>query len=486
MDKRKTEYKKIIFHKIIRRNLCSKYREEIINYNIAQINSILFNYSIKNSYQYIKYHYKEMIIISDDEEYFNFYTKKDSILKLHFLGYIYTNNFKPPPNYLSLDKNIYNIMCKLLNEKQKLIDRIIDNKILVEERKKNKNKNRRESIFNENNNNTVRNSINISKISYKSFSNKNQSFDHKYNYEINKSQNKIIFLSKNNKNINKNDSNNSQDINENSINSIVNWMEKLKKRNNINNGIKNLAKIKINIKKYNNNINKRKNIKVFSNQIIFDKNKINKLFQNLKDEKTKENYISVDNFKEKSKKNKTIIVKQHIDNIWKSNKNFFTNLIKEQNLIKNRKKFLNNRYFYSINSSSENSTTNINNHSNNYNSISNLSQKSEKIKKLSFSSKSLKYNNRYIKLYKYKIPKIINNHSQQSLINKIQNDSDFMKNKNYSCVFPDKTKSPIYNQYKSSNSSSRYIFSEIKNKAHKKMDTSRKMKPYNYKKYFYK
>ena len=86
----------------------------------------------------------------------------------------------------------------------------------------------RKSIFNENNNNTVRNSINISKISYKSFSNKNQSFDHKYNYEINKSQNKIIFLSKNNKNINKNDSNNSKDINENSINSIVNWMEKEK------------------------------------------------------------------------------------------------------------------------------------------------------------------------------------------------------------------------------------------------------------------
>ena len=194
MDKRKSEYKKLIFHKITKRNLCSKYREEIINYNIAQINSILFNYSIKNSYQYIKYHYKEMIIISDDEEYFNFYTKKDSILKLNFLGYIYTNNFKPPPNYLSLDKNIYNIMCKLLNEKQKLIDRNIDNKILVEEKKRNKNKNRRESIFNENNNNTVRNSINISKISYKSFSNKNQSFDHKYNYEINKSQNKIIFL----------------------------------------------------------------------------------------------------------------------------------------------------------------------------------------------------------------------------------------------------------------------------------------------------
>ena len=115
---------------ILWNSLYSKYKTNKTYYEIAQINSILFKSPITHATQYIKFRFKEMTITSNFEEYFQKYSYKDSVLKLKLLGFIYVNNFKPPPNYLSMGENIYNIMCKFLKEKQSLIERNIYNNII--------------------------------------------------------------------------------------------------------------------------------------------------------------------------------------------------------------------------------------------------------------------------------------------------------------------------------------------------------------------
>ena len=100
--------------KIIYKNLYSKYKTNKANFEIAQINSILFKSSIKYAIQYIKFRFKEMSITSDFGEYFQKFSYKDSIIRLKLLGYIYVNNFQFSPNYLSMGEDIYFIMLKFL------------------------------------------------------------------------------------------------------------------------------------------------------------------------------------------------------------------------------------------------------------------------------------------------------------------------------------------------------------------------------------
>ena len=110
--------------RIIFGNIHLKHKTRLSNYNISQINSILFNYSIPNSTQIISVLYKEMVILCNSNEFIkNNYSDKESSEKLKILGYIYSNNFRPPPNYISLDKYSRDIMFKLLKNKQQLIDR---------------------------------------------------------------------------------------------------------------------------------------------------------------------------------------------------------------------------------------------------------------------------------------------------------------------------------------------------------------------------
>ena len=124
MNKKNKRISNIDPVRIIFTNIYTKYKTNISNYNIGQINSILFNYSIPNSSRILRSIYKEMIIICDNGEYIkNKYNINESTEKLKLYGYIYINNFKPPPNYLSLDKVNLDIMRKLLIHKQDLIDR---------------------------------------------------------------------------------------------------------------------------------------------------------------------------------------------------------------------------------------------------------------------------------------------------------------------------------------------------------------------------
>ena len=176
---------------------------------------------------------------------------------------------------------------------------------------------------------------------------------------------------------------------------------------------------------------------VKKNKIIFyskqtldnkNKNKIFKLIKNYKKEKANGYHLSIDNFKEKMKKNRKSKMKEHIDNYWKVNKNFVTNLIENRNKINYKQKLMNKIYFSPFIDLTENSK-NINNSVNFNNSLS---------IKLPSSSKNIKP--KYIFLNKNIIYQQRNRNKQNSLLMKIQNDSDFMKNKNYSCVFPKENK----------------------------------------------
>ena len=109
---------------IIFGNLYSKHKTNSSNFYIAQINSILFNYLVPNATQIIRVYYREMILSCDSNEYLQYFYPLDEIYpKLKIFGYIYINNFKPPPNYISLDRFNRNTMFKLLISKQELIDR---------------------------------------------------------------------------------------------------------------------------------------------------------------------------------------------------------------------------------------------------------------------------------------------------------------------------------------------------------------------------
>ena len=224
--------------KILWKSLHSKYKPDNTNYNIAQINSILFKYPIKNSTQSIQYRFREMVYLSDFEEYFQKYSYKSSVIKLKILGYIYVNNFKPFPNYLSFDYNIYTTMCRLIRKKQKLIDRNIYTNLLIYEKQKNKIEKEKKEKYNkyylginkniENNkdNNNIINSISFSKSSLNS-SSKNQSFDNNYIYELTNSKNKMKLFSLNKKYKGTKYENK---IKDNSIISIKNLIKQFKKR----------------------------------------------------------------------------------------------------------------------------------------------------------------------------------------------------------------------------------------------------------------
>ena len=414
--------------KILRESLYSKYKADKKNFYIAQINSILFKNPIKNSNQYIRFHFREMVYLSDFEEYFQKYSYKDSILKLKILGYIYANNFKPPPNYLSFDYNIYITMCKLLKEKQNLIDRNISNNLILYERQKNEKDNK--YLYNKENKkndkyNNIMNSISFSKSSLNSNINKNQSFEKNYIYELANSKNKIKLFSSNEK---YNGTKYENKIKDNSTDSIVTLIKQFKSRN-----ISNIIDTKIkNIQNKNKRYllntktekrifnkgklptKKAKTIFISSNKIFYNKNKSFELIKNLRKENNKENHLSVNQFKEKLKENKTIKIKEYINNYWKTNKDFIKNLIKNKNDIINY-----NKICFSQNSQSGNSRNN------NFLSTRNsLSSKSVKNKKISFN--------------KFKLIKKGKKPENNSLIMKIQNDSNFMKNKNYSSIFQKK------------------------------------------------
>ena len=264
--------------KIIYEGIYSKYKTNKTNFDIAQINSLLYKSSIINAIQYIKFRFREMSILSDSEEYFQKYSYKESIDKLKILGYIYVNNFKPPPNYLSMGICIYNIMCQYLKEKQNLIDRNIFTNIIKEK----KNKNRLENAIMEKYNDFY-NSKNFSKSSYSMSSNKNQSFENKYFKEITNAKNKILIFSfpKNNNNKSKHDEkkiNGVKYLSENSFDSIKKWIEhnKISSNNNINckikdNNIQYYNKTNSEIRKFKENkkITIRRNKILFSTKPIF-------------------------------------------------------------------------------------------------------------------------------------------------------------------------------------------------------------------------
>ena len=430
--------------KIIWRNLYSKYRTNPTEYNLAIINSLIFKSSTKADINSIKRHFKEMSISSNFEEYFKKYSYKDSILKLQLLGYLYDNNFKPPPNYLSFDYNIYSIMFRLLKEKQNLIDRNIYLNLLLKFKKE---KNKIDCRISENNNNNFLK--NFSRLSYSSFSNKNQSYDNKYINEITNSKNntKIITFSYG-YNKSKYDELNKKEIKDNSTKSIEKLIEKINynrinKNKNIINSTNNPKNMHRNIYQYqySNSKTERKKLlnkkllmvkkkkKVFSSgQLFYDQDKVIELIKNLKKERDKANLFILDRFKEKWMNNKKNKIREYINNYWKTNKNFITNLIEKKNIINYNceNKYFSKRY-YSPSNISEISKSN--NYSNYY---------SNSFRKY-LSSRSL--TTKHISLRKYKLSKQTNNLSQNSLINKIQNDSDFMKNKNYSVVLPKENKS---------------------------------------------
>lgn len=456
--------------KISWKSLYSKYKPNIVDYDIAYINALLFKYPIKNDIQYLKFRFNEMSILSDTKEYFQEYSYKDSVLKLKLLGYIYVNNFKPPPNYLSMGFKVYNIMSKGLKEKQNLIDRNIYTNFLKEK----KYKNRLENAILEKRNDFV-NSKNFSKSIDSLTSNKNQNFENKYSRDINnvniitKEKNKIkIFSLPKKKEGTKFIEENIKDINESSIDSVMRLIDhfKTKKKNNnyniINHPTNNTniincgTKTKIDIKQPRDNIIpiiKQSKIFFSSKTLGYNKDKIFELMKNLKKkEKNMRYHLSVDSFKLKLKNSRKSIMKERIDNYWKTNKNFITNLIENNNnIIIQNQKLINSRY-YSWTNLSENSK--INNFSINYNNLL-LNQ---------FSSRSKNVQPKHISLNSCS-SRTRNKNRDNTLFMKIQNDSDFMRNKNYSCVFPNEKKIEQnkkhlnhQNNYKSNNSDKKQIF----------------------------
>ena len=406
--------------KLLRNSLYSKYKSGLTNFYISKINLILFKQDKGHYKPFIGTYLKEMYIYSDYNEYLQkYFYKSDSNIKLKVLGYIYFHNFKSLPNYLNLENNIYNIMCELLTEKQNLIDRnIATNCILYE---KSRNKNNRYTFYKIDDDNNLFNDINFNKSNNSSFSNKNQ------NLEKNTKNENLNYINKNFVSYTRfNEAKNKEkEINNNSTDSIKNLVKKFKK---VNINIINKNKInfiksinskdltnKLKVKNLQNNQNKK--VFVASQQLLLNnKNNIRELIKsrNSKHKNIIKDKLTVEDFKENLRKSKKSLVKKYLDNYWKQNKNFVKNLIENKNIIEFNKIILHKRYF------SINHSENINNF---LTMRTPLRNKSIKIKpktnsinkKFSQKNKKFTFNN--------------------TLINKIQNNSDFMKNKNFRCVY---------------------------------------------------
>ena len=477
------KYKKNIKNKydpvrIIYQDIYSKYITKISNYNIAQINSILFNYSIPNSTQIIKVYYKEMIYLCDKKEYIKYYFSKEEIYqKMKLLGYIYFNNFRPPPNYLSLDNYNRNIMHKLLMYKQELIDRYNYYMMI------------KENNLNDKNIDYEDNNINLKPL-YDSSDDKKTNNNVISKKSTSKNKNKIIINNKNTKgNIKKNvhfsnetfnlksyisgmdeeskyeskgvskymepvTIKDEEEKNENSIDSVMKIMNyfKIKEDDSINfkksqsrGFIYNLKKNKSNNSiKFDEKNSKRR----FTGEFLINQNKIINLIKNFRKNfgKTNKYYLSIEKFKENLEKNNKM--KDHLEKYWKINKNFVTNLIENKSLkIKN--KSLLNSYLtptFSFNSTLDNSISkNINNK---YFNLISLSPQS-KFSSMNINSKLFNLspqchsNNLFTK---YKLSTNININKNRctnsvgnkkiknSLLMKIRNNSNYMKNKKFSCV----------------------------------------------------
>ena len=403
--------------KLLRNSLYSKYKSGLTNFYISKINLILFKQDKGHYKPFIGTYLKEMYIYSDYNEYIKkYFYKSDSNIKLKVLGYIYFHNFKSLPNYLNLENNIYNIMCELLTEKQNLIDRnIATNCILYE---KSRNKNNRYTFYKIDDDNNFFNDINFNKSNNSSFSNKNQNLEkNTKNDYVNKN---FVSYTRFNEAKNK-----EKEINNNSTDSIKNLVKKFKK---VNINIINKNKInfiksinskdltnKLKVKNLQNNQNKK--VFVASQQLLLNnKNNIRELIKsrNSKHKNIIKDKLTVEDFKENLRKSKKSLVKKYLDNYWKQNKNFVKNLIENKNIIEFNKIILHKRYF------SINHSENINNFLTMRTPLRNKSIKI-KLKTNSINKKFSQKNKKFT----------FNN----TLINKIRNNSDFMKNKNFRCVY---------------------------------------------------
>ena len=343
------------FIKIIRKGLYSKYKSDEENFYIAQINLILFKPKRLSSKYFLGNYLKEMSIYNDDIEYFDkYYYKYDSYNKLKILGYIYFNNFYPPPNYLSFENSVNSIMFKLLREKQNLIDRNIVTNFLIYEKSRNKKTKKKLKKINDDNN--FFKTANSYRTNISSFSNyNNQSIEKNNNlYEKENSKNIInIFQTfRKSKEIKYKE----KEINNNSNDSITKLVKKLKsiKINNIINKNKIKLKISTNSKNQINKINannhpldKNKHIMFSSQNLFHNKSNIMQLIKNrdMKNKKITKYKLSVEDFKENLKKNRKYKMKKYFDNFWKLNKNFVTNLIENKNIIKFSPIFSNKKFF---------------------------------------------------------------------------------------------------------------------------------------------
>ena len=475
------KYNKIIKNKydpvrIIYRNIYSKHKTKISNYNIAQINSILFNYSIPNSTQIIKVYYKEMIYLCDKREYIKYiFTYEEIYEKMKLLGYIYCNNFRPPPNYLPLDNYNRNIMHKLLIYKQELIDRYNYYMMI------------KENNLNDKNIDYEDNNINLKPL-YDSSDDKKTK-----NNIISKkstSKNKVIINNKNTKgNIKKNvhfsnetfnlksyisgieeeskyeskgvskymepaPIKDDEEKNENSIDSVMKIMDYFKIKENDSINLKKTKKsgliynLKNNKSSSSLKLNQGNNKRRFTGEFLINQNKIINLIKNFRKNfgKTNKYYLSIEKFKENLEKNNKM--KDRLEKYWKINKNFVTNLIESKNLKIKNKNLLNSYLTptFSFNSTLDNSISK-NIHNKFYNLVS-LSPQS----KLSTIN-----NNNTTKLFslspqchsnicftKYKLSSNINKNkftnsfgnkkTKNSLLMIIRNDSNYMKKKKFSCV----------------------------------------------------
>lgn len=485
------KYKKAIRSKydpvrLIFGNLYSRHKTKISNYNTAQINSILFNYAIPDATQIIHALYKEMVILCDSNEYLKYnYSHSEAAEKLHLFGYIYTYNFRPPPNYISLDKFNSSIMFKLLTYKQELIDRY--NYYMLRKDQKLNNESGKDydehymdlkplydsSDYKKTNNDnkiskrsSSKNKPSINLKNFKSKIKKNVHFS-KDNFNL---KSYISFINEESKYESKFESKgvskymepieikeNEEENNENSMESVLKMMENFK------NKIvdKNENKIFINKKNRNVstvNINKNTDIIKMKNryskrgltgEFLINQNKIIDLIKKYRQNFTKNNkyYLSIEQFKEKLKENNKM--KNHLEKYWKTNKNFVTNLIENKNInIKNRILFPS--FSQCFNYTSEDTISkkfNIN-----YYNILSLSQRSKlstltcnsRMPSLSPQSHShffFKKKNLNLNLNRNKlINSVGNKRNRNSLIMEIKNNSDFMKNKKFFCIFASETK----------------------------------------------
>ena len=481
--------------RIILTNIYKKYKTNISNYNIGQINSILFNYSIPNSTQILRAFYKEMIIICDNSEYIkNKYDISESSERLKLYGYIYINNFKPPPNYLSLDKINLDVMRKLLIHKQDLIDRynfyifqkeneslsrneninfIKDNFIDIKNIYDSSSLDKRTVINTKVNSpkNKPKPILTINKTKEKEKGKKTAHFLKNERNDTNNTNNNnfnlksyISSLDEESKFVSKNMEPSSPDIKEdeenkgNSIDSLMNLMENFKNINKEDdNNIKNIIhrkefqsilSPKNNKKRTKRSITTRYHKRTFTNQLLFNKNNIYNMINDYRNNNYRMNkyYLSIEKFRERLHENEKI--EKYLENYWKCNKNLIKNLIDSKRANKNY-------YHHDIlnHASSTNFSSKINHtlegsmslfKNNNYNYFNDILSFSSKTKlTLSPNLKKLmnKHNNFSFKKFKLNINKnkFINSaeikESKNPMIMKIRNNSDFMKNKNFTCIF---------------------------------------------------